>query len=176
MHRATLVACTPPCFLSFSIEQYPRGEIHCSEQVCTLVGKQHTLTCIVARMSSPKRMDFARRRSSGAVVPLLLHFAKSISSLSTSGYSFLREMPPVCLAAFFSRMASFFCLFDLGIAFCTFFCSLFAIQDLPFNICSKHHDCGEDVCAPHCSNYLIMDNSIVATLFCAPRDSASSTK
>jgi hypothetical protein len=28
-------------------------------------------------------------------------------------------------------------LFDLGGAFCTFFCSLFAIQDLPFNMCSN---------------------------------------
>ncbi len=82
-------------------------------------------------------MDFARRTSSGAVLPLLVHLAKSISSLSTSDYSFLREIPPLCLAAFFSRMASFFCLFDLGGAFCTFFCSLFAIQDLPFNMCSN---------------------------------------
>src|SRR5581483_7734605 len=30
------------------------------------------------------------------------------------------------LAAFFSFCASFFCLLDLGGAFCTFFCSLFA--------------------------------------------------
>ncbi len=42
-------------------------------------------------------------------------------------YSFFKEMPvPPCLEAFFSFSISFFCLFDLGAAFCTFFCSLFA--------------------------------------------------
>src|SRR5436853_6005730 len=160
MHRATLVACTPPCLLSFSIEQYPRGEIHCSEQVCTIVGKHHTLTCIVARLSRPERMDIVKQTSNGAVVPLLVCFTMSIASLSASGYSFLREMPPLCLVAFFSRRASFFCLFDLGGAFCTFFCSLFAITGPAFQHMFKRHDCGEDVCAPHCSNYLIMDNPI----------------
>jgi hypothetical protein len=42
-------------------------------------------------------------------------------------YSFFKEIPePPCLEAFFSFSISFFCLFDLGAAFCTFFCSLFA--------------------------------------------------
>ncbi len=42
-------------------------------------------------------------------------------------YSFFKMMPePPCLEAFFSFSISFFCLFDLGAAFCTFFCSLFA--------------------------------------------------
>ena len=43
------------------------------------------------------------------------------------GYSFFREVPD--LAAFFSLCISFFCLFDLGGAFCTFFCSLFATMN-----------------------------------------------
>ena len=42
-------------------------------------------------------------------------------------YSFFKEIAvPPCLEAFFSFSISFFCLFDLGAAFCTFFCSLFA--------------------------------------------------
>jgi len=41
-------------------------------------------------------------------------------------YSFFKEMPEPCLAAFFSFSISFFCLFDLGGLFCVFFCSLFA--------------------------------------------------
>jgi hypothetical protein len=42
-------------------------------------------------------------------------------------YSFFKVMPPPdVFAAFFSFCISFFCLFDLGGAFCTFFCSLFA--------------------------------------------------
>ena len=42
-------------------------------------------------------------------------------------YSFFKVMPELpCLEAFFSFSISFFCLFDLGAAFCTFFCSLFA--------------------------------------------------
>jgi len=48
-------------------------------------------------------------------------------SVDEQDYSFFKEMPePPCLAAFFSFSDSFFCLFDLGAAFCTFFCSLFA--------------------------------------------------
>src|SRR5438876_3024036 len=45
-------------------------------------------------------------------------------------YSFFRELPD--LAAFFSFCISFFCLFDLGGAFCTFFCSLFANVETSF--------------------------------------------
>ena len=44
-------------------------------------------------------------------------------------YSFFNEMPDEpALAAFFSFCISFFCLLDLGGAFCTFFCSLFATK------------------------------------------------
>ena len=47
----------------------------------------------------------------------------------------------VRFAAFFSRWASFFCLFDFGAAFCTFFCSLFAmIYYLP-SFCRKNGCC-----------------------------------
>jgi len=41
-------------------------------------------------------------------------------------HSFFKELLLANLAAFFSLCISFFCLFDLGGAFCTFFCSLFA--------------------------------------------------
>ena len=41
-------------------------------------------------------------------------------------YSFFKELLLANLAAFFSLCISFFCLFDFGGAFCTFFCSLFA--------------------------------------------------
>ena len=41
-------------------------------------------------------------------------------------YSFFKALLLANLAAFFSLCISFFCLFDLGGAFCTFFCSLFA--------------------------------------------------
>ncbi|HZS78711.1 MAG TPA: hypothetical protein VFA41_19020 [Ktedonobacteraceae bacterium] len=46
-------------------------------------------------------------------------------------YSFFK-MPAFCLAAFFSRCISFFCLLDLGAAFCDLCCSLFATGHLPF--------------------------------------------
>ncbi len=44
----------------------------------------------------------------------------------------LRNYCLVDLAAFFSFCISFFCLFDLGGAFCTFFCSLFANVETSF--------------------------------------------
>lgn len=53
-------------------------------------------------------------------------FDDSKTFVYTIVYSFFNEMPPLDLAAFFSFCSSFFCLFDLGGAFCTFFCSLFA--------------------------------------------------
>lgn len=54
--------------------------------------------------------------------------ANTHRSEARGDYSFFKEMPEPepCLAAFFSFSISFFCLFDLGAAFCTFFCSLFA--------------------------------------------------
>src|SRR5258708_13062643 len=49
-------------------------------------------------------------------------------------HSFFKELLLANLAAFFSLRISFFCLFDLGGAFCTFFCSLFAtVQTLLIN-------------------------------------------
>src|SRR5947209_11655479 len=116
MHRATLVACTPPLSLLPShYSSKPSEEIRRSEQVCTIVGRHLTLLCIVARVSSPMSMDRLRRTSKSAIALLLVRLNLSISFLSVSDYSFLREIPPLCLAAFFSRMASFFCLFVLGV-------------------------------------------------------------
>lgn len=52
----------------------------------------------------------------------------SVFFILEEAYSFFKEMPPLDLEAFFSFCISFFCLFDLGAAFCTFFCSLFATK------------------------------------------------
>ncbi len=66
------------------------------------------------------RVSRAKHRLSHGDVLLLINPYNAV-------YSFFKVMPPPdVLAAFFSFCISFFCLFDLGGAFCTFFCSLFA--------------------------------------------------
>ncbi len=56
-------------------------------------------------------------------------------------------------AAFFSRAASFFCLFDLGVAFCSFFCfcSLFAMRYiLPFKLYKNRSGIGKTLASFLC--------------------------
>ena len=50
----------------------------------------------------------------------------NLAEMLYTSYSFFKELLLANLAAFFSLCISFFFLFDLGGAFCTFFCSLFA--------------------------------------------------
>src|SRR6266568_8896299 len=91
-------------------------------------------------MRQEKRMTRTRRRMEGRKV---IGYSRTTlmeirGRLSTSGaeetgnYSFFKEIPLLfALAAFFSFCISFFCLFDLGAAFCTFLCSLFAMIYVP---------------------------------------------
>src|SRR5437899_946931 len=63
-------------------------------------------------------------------------------------YSLFRAKAVLALAALFSLAASFFCLLDLGGAFCCFFvfCSLFAIKIHP-----TFHKARERACRASCS-------------------------
>lgn len=65
---------------------------------------------------------------------------------AAQNHSFLKELPAFIFAAFFSFCISFFCLFDLGAAFCAFLCSLFATF-LPAFLCEKY----ESFSTPHCT-------------------------
>jgi hypothetical protein len=71
------------------------------------------------------RVSRAIKRRGGGVTSTTALYAWC--SACNAVYSFFKVMPPPdVLAAFFSFCISFFCLFDLGGAFCTFLCSLFA--------------------------------------------------
>ncbi len=62
-----------------------------------------------------------------------------------------RHEDSFCLAAFFSFSISFFCLFDLGGLFCTFFCSLFATMITSFT--SSHTMTLSGCCSLYCNKF-----------------------
>jgi hypothetical protein len=67
-------------------------------------------------------------------------------------YSFLSTP---ALAAFFSLCSSFFCLLDLGAAFCVFRCSLFATSkppDLKIQAAARRPDAGIYLSTPIVTN------------------------
>src|SRR5947209_19553517 len=82
-------------------------------------------TRIVTRVSSHKHDEIRVRVF---VRFSMLKRTNTRTRISSCNYcSFFKEMPEVAaFAAFFSFCISFFCLLDLGGAFWTFFCFLFA--------------------------------------------------
>src|SRR5579884_465413 len=97
---------------------------HCNNCVKFLQIKRYSSLLLIITHNSGKTMAYLKDEKRALYhIPAERHIV--------GHYSFFK-MPAFCLAAFFSLCISFFCLLDLGAAFCDLCCSLFATGHLPF--------------------------------------------